>query len=79
MELLGEGSMVYIVLLVIGCVYSVLPMDEINNLIFPIDNDVAKLPYSEAKLEFDADYDRLNPFTKNTKLKEYAIEKRQNK
>lgn len=78
MELLGEGSMAYIVLLGIGCVYSVLPMDELNNLIFPIDNDVSKLPYSEAKLEFDVDYDRLNPFTRNSKLKEYLTAKRQN-
>lgn len=42
----------------------VLPMQKINELIFPISSEDDSKKYSEVVHTFDTDYDRENPITK---------------
>jgi uncharacterized membrane protein len=52
----------------IGLIYMVMPMQEVSELIFPIENEDEIVSYSNCFHEFKTDYDRENPVLKKAKL-----------
>ncbi len=63
-----------IVQLVLGIIYMVLPLQEINEYLFSIDNEDENEKYDVAKFQFNTDYDRENPVLKTAALKEWNKE-----
>ena len=54
--------------MIIGFVYALLPMEEFSEKIFPVKAESEKLTYDEVVADFDTDYDRENPVTKSKAL-----------
>ena len=50
--------------LAIGIIHAVIPMQDINEKLFKLDDPVPnKITYINAKYDFDTDYGRTNPAT----------------
>lgn len=61
------------VLLAVGILYALLPMQTINEWIFPIHKIEESKPYDEAQLVFPTNYDRMNPITKKEANVEFKL------
>ena len=53
-----------LLILIIGIVYSLLPMEHFSEMLLPVKAESEKLTYDEVVADFDTDYDRENPVTK---------------
>lgn len=67
-----------IIVLFFGVLYNILPLQKFNEWLFPIDGDDETTTYQEARIDFDTDYDRENPITKHSALKEWLKQKKTN-
>ena len=63
-HLFGKMDWQEITILVIAVIYSILPMQEINEKLFPLEEQDEEVTYDIANGEFDTDYDRENPVYK---------------
>jgi hypothetical protein len=57
-----------LVQIAIGFAYMVLPMQEINEFLFPIHNEDESITYENCFHDFKTDYDRENPVLKKSKV-----------
>lgn len=57
-----------LVQIALGILYMVLPMQEINEYIFQIENSDETITYRECFHDFKTDYDRENPVVKKEKV-----------
>jgi hypothetical protein len=57
-----------LVQIAIGFAYMVLPMQEINEFLFPIHNKDESITYENCFHDFKTDYDRENPVLKKSKV-----------
>jgi len=60
-----------IIVLFFGVLYNLLPLQKFNEWLFPMKSEDEETDYNTAKLDFDTDYDRENPVTKHSALKEW--------
>ncbi|CAD8055184.1 unnamed protein product [Paramecium primaurelia] len=66
-----EVSKIDILLIVLAILYQQLPMEDISEYLFPVENNEEIKPYAEGSASFDTDYDRENPVTKHQALAEW--------
>ncbi|CAD8069040.1 unnamed protein product [Paramecium sonneborni] len=66
-----EVSKIDILLIVMAILYQQLPMEDISEYLFPVENNEEIKPYAEGSANFDTDYDRENPVTRHKALNEW--------
>ncbi|CAD8147563.1 unnamed protein product [Paramecium octaurelia] len=66
-----EVSKIDILLIILAVIYQQLPMEDISEYLFPVENNEEIKPYAEGSASFDTDYDRENPVTKHKALAEW--------
>ncbi|KRX04111.1 hypothetical protein PPERSA_08326 [Pseudocohnilembus persalinus] len=69
--LFGDVDLLGWVLLGIGVVYALLPMQEINEWLFPLERIAEVKKFDEAELVFTTNYDRQNPITKKAAIAKF--------
>ena len=75
--LLGDYSAIDVICLILAFTNAILPMDEINILLFPrVIPEAPEETYHNTKLYFEEDYDRCNPATRDVALEKYENEVR---
>ncbi|EAR87534.2 transmembrane protein, putative (macronuclear) [Tetrahymena thermophila SB210] len=57
-----------IIMLVLGLIYAILPMQDLNQYLFHIEDLDEEITYQQAKFSFKTNYDLLNPITKRDSL-----------
>ncbi|CAD8115777.1 unnamed protein product [Paramecium sonneborni] len=73
--LFGEVKWQDFIIIIIGVVYNLLPMEDISSVLFPLEQKDEVLSYEEAEEYFNTDYDRENPVTRREALEEFAKKK----
>ncbi|CAD8205212.1 unnamed protein product [Paramecium pentaurelia] len=59
---------------IIGLSFQILPIHRFVDSMFPIKNFEEPVSYKKAQIEFDTDYDRENPVTKQKAIAEYSLQ-----
>ncbi|KAL4466070.1 hypothetical protein ABPG74_004307 [Tetrahymena malaccensis] len=57
-----------VIMLVLGLIYAILPMQDLNQYLFHIEDLDEEITYQQAKFSFKTNYDLLNPITKRDSL-----------
>ncbi|CAK58012.1 unnamed protein product (macronuclear) [Paramecium tetraurelia] len=73
--LFGEVKWQDFIIIIIGIVYILLPMEDISSVLFPLEQKDEVQTYYEAEEHFNTDYDRENPVTRREILHEIAKKK----
>ncbi|CAD8169509.1 unnamed protein product [Paramecium pentaurelia] len=73
--LFGEVKWQDFIIIIIGVVYILLPMEDISSVLFPLEQKDEVQSYYEAEEYFNTDYDRENPVTRREILHEIAKKK----
>ncbi|EGR27621.1 hypothetical protein IMG5_192990, partial [Ichthyophthirius multifiliis] len=71
--LFNELNVLNIVFFVVSAVIVLLPMQKINDFIFPVKAENETLKYSDNILYFDTDYDRENPVLRQQALEQFYL------
>ncbi|CAD8112660.1 unnamed protein product [Paramecium sonneborni] len=73
--LFGEVKWQDFIIIIIGVLYNLLPMEDISIVLFPLEQKDEVLMYEEAEQYFNTDYDRENHVTRREALEEFARKK----
>ncbi|KAL4485796.1 hypothetical protein ABPG72_012336 [Tetrahymena utriculariae] len=57
-----------VIMLILGLIYALLPMQDLNQYLFHIEDLDEEITYQQAKFSFKTNYDLLNPITKRDSL-----------
>ncbi|EGR32359.1 protein kinase domain protein [Ichthyophthirius multifiliis] len=68
-QLFGTYELSNLILCCATLLISILPMQELNDWLFPSNSQSEQKNYREVEIYFDSDYDRENPVTRNYALK----------
>ena len=70
-QLFGSIDKLSIIQLFLSCIYAILPMQDINEMLFEIVNSDEEVPFEVAQFEFRTNYDRENPITRKHAVRDW--------